>query len=170
MSQQERISWVALVINVVVSGLYFYGVFRMPGDSALLGPGMAIFIGPLILFAIVVAIVCEIVLRLVQKRGGDDPSRVEQLDERDRLISLRAGHNAYAVLVIGIAVVIGHIAATQWMSALWHASNAPTRTVLLRLAVGPLNGPLIAQLLLLALTLASWCKYGTRIVSYRRGY
>lgn len=38
------------------------------------------------------------------------------------------------------------------------------------LAVGPLNGPLIAQLLLIALTLAGWANYGTRIVCYRRGY
>ncbi len=38
------------------------------------------------------------------------------------------------------------------------------------MAIGPLNAPLLAQWLLLALTLADVCKYVTRIVSYRRGY
>jgi hypothetical protein len=43
-------------------------------------------------------------------------------------------------------------------------------TVLMRMLAGPLDPPLLAQWLLLALVLADVCKYVTRIVSYRRGY
>jgi hypothetical protein len=73
--------------------------------------------------------------------------------------------------MIGIAVVLGHIVATQWLSPVLPPDYvARAGTVLARLALGPLTGTLIAQLLLLTLTLASLCKYVTRIVCYRRGY
>ncbi len=52
----------------------------------------------------------------------------------------------------------------------WPAGPAPADTVLRRMVTGPLDAPLIAQWLLLALTLADLSKYATRIVSYRRGY
>jgi hypothetical protein len=170
MSQQERASWASLVVNAFIGILYFCVVFGMPGDSHLLGPGMAIFIVPLIIAAVIALVSSELVLRWIQRRAGDDPARREKLDERDRLINLRAGRNAYVVLVVAIGTVLTLIAMTGWSQSWgWPVSQAPD-TVALRMVRGPLTGPVIAQLLLLALTLAALCRYLTRIVSYRRGY
>jgi hypothetical protein len=170
MSQQERVSWVSLVVNAFIGYWYFARVLRMPGDTALLGPGMAVFTLNLIIVAIFAGILSELVLRLIQSRTGGDPSKRERMDERDRLINLRAGRNAYVVLVVAVATVLGLIAGTQWMQSWGMPRILEPDIVLIRMINGPLTGPLIAQLLLLALTLAGLCKYVTRIVSYRRGY
>jgi hypothetical protein len=142
----------------------------MPGETALLGPGMAVFTLNLIIVAIFAGILGELVLRLIQSRTGGDPTMREKLDERDRLINLRAGRNAYVVLVVAVASVLGLIAVTQWKQSWGVAAIPAPDTVLVRMINGPLTGPLTAQLLLLALTLAGLCKYATRIVSYRRGH
>jgi len=170
MSQHERVSWVSLIVNAFIGYWYFARVLGMPGDAALLGPGMAVFALNLIIVAIFAGILSELVLRLIQIRSGGDPRRREKLDERDRLINLRANRNAYVLLVIAVAAVLSLIALTQWMPSWGVPRSAAPETVLIRMAHGPLTGPLIAQLLLLALTLATLCKYVTRIVSYRRGY
>jgi len=170
MSQQERASWVSLVVNAFIGVWYFSVVFRAPGDSPLLGPVMGVFLMRLILAAIFAALLGELVLRWIQIRAGGDPARREQLDERDRLINLHAGRNAYVVLAVAIAAIISLIAMTAWSQSWgWPVRSAPD-TVMLRMIRGPLTGPLIVQLLLLALTLAGLCRYVTRIVSYRRGY
>jgi hypothetical protein len=171
MSQQERVSWVALVVTVLISGGYFAYVLRLPGDSPLFGLGMAVFAFVLIMAAVIAAIVSELLLRRVQRRAGGDPGRHEQLDERDRLINLRAGRNAYVVLFCSVAIVLGLIPMIQYMRLFrWPAGPELADTVLERMVTGPLDAPLIAQWLLLALTLADLCKFATRIVSYRRGY
>ena len=170
MSEHERASWVSLVVNVFIGLLYFSRVFPKPGDTALLGPGMAALSLNLIITAIFAGILSEVMLRRIQKRGGGDPSRREQVDERDRLINLRAGRNAYVLLAALTACLIGLIATTQWMPAWSVHPEFAHDTVFARMIAGPLTGPLIVQWLLLALTLAGVCKYLTRIVSYRRGY
>jgi hypothetical protein len=171
MSQQERVSWVSLIVTATVSIWYFALVFPAPGDSHLLGPGMWVFAFILIITAILVAIASEVLLRWVQKRAGGDPSRRERPDERDRLISLRAGRNAYVLLFGSVVLILGLIVMIQIMRSLtWPPGPALPNTVLMRMVTGPLDGPLIGQWLLLALTLADLCKYVTRIVSYRRGY
>lgn len=171
MSQQERISWVSLVVTACISIWYFARVLGLPGDSPLFGPGMAVFALDLIITAIFAGIASELLLRWVQKRAGGDPGRHEQLDERDRLIGLRAGRNAYVVLFGSVAIVLGLIPMIQFMRSIpWPAGPAPADTVLVRMVCGPLDAPLIAQWLLLALMLADLCKYVTRIVCYRRGY
>jgi hypothetical protein len=171
MSQQERVSWVALVVTVLISGWYFAYVLGLPGNSPLFGLGMAVFAFVLIIAAILAAIVSELLLRWVQKRAGGDPNRHERLDERDRLINLRAGQNAYVVLFASVAIVLGLIPMIQYMRSFhWPAGAVLRDTVLVRMVMGPLDAPLLAQWLLLALTLADVCKYTTRIVSYRRGY
>ena len=170
MSQQERVSWVSLIVNAFIGYWYFTRVLRMPGDASLLGPGMAAFTLNLIIVAIFAGILSELVLRRIQIRSGGDPARREKLDERDRLFNLRAGRNAYLVLVVAVATVLSLIALTQWMQS-WGVPRLPAPDIVLtRMINGPLTGPLIAQLLLFALTLAGLCKYVTRIVSYRRGY
>jgi hypothetical protein len=171
MSQQERVSWVSLIVIVFIGCCYFAAVLPRPGNTPLLGPGMAVFALNLIITAIFAGIASEVVLRWVQKRAGGDPTRRERPDERDRLINLRAGRNAYVVLAVAVGIVLAFIAGIQMLRFLpMPAGSAPHDTVMLRMLMGPLDAPLLAQWLLLALTLADVCKYVTRIVSYRRGY
>jgi hypothetical protein len=171
MSQHERVSWVSLIVTAIISIWYFALVFSAPGDTHLFGFGMAVFAFILIITAILVGIASEMLLCWVQKRAGGDPSRREQFDERDRVINLRAGRNAYVVLFGSVAIVLGLIPMIQFMHSIRMAAGPALRdTVLVRMVAGPLDPQLIAQWLLLALTLADLCKYLTRIVSYRRGY
>jgi hypothetical protein len=171
MSQQERVSWVSLIVTSVISVWYFAIVLGQPADTPLFGLGMAVFAFILIVTAILTAIASGLALRWVQKRGGGDPKRRERLDERDRLINLRAARNAYVVLAFAIGSVLALIGSVQILRALpMPAGPTLHDTVLVRMAIGPLTAPLLAQWLLLALTLADVCKYVTRIVSYRRGY
>ncbi|HEX3835831.1 MAG TPA: hypothetical protein VHW25_02630 [Steroidobacteraceae bacterium] len=171
MSQQERVSWVSLVVIAFISVWYFAYVLSLPGDSHLFGPGMAVFALNLIITAIFAGIASEVILRWVQKRAGGDPRRRERPDERDRFIALRAGRNAYVVLFASVAIVLGLIPMIQFMRSIpMRAGPALRDTVLMRMLAGPLDPPLLAQWLLLALVLADVCKYVTRIVSYRRGY
>jgi hypothetical protein len=168
MSQQERVSWVSLIVTMGISVWYFAIVLGQPGDTPLFGLGMAVFGFILIVAAIVAAIASSLAMRWVQKRAGGDPQRRERLDERDRLINLRAARNAYVVLALAIGSVLALIATIQMFPM--PAGSTLRNTVLLRMAIGPLTAPLLAQWLLLALTLADVSKYVTRIVSYRRGY
>ncbi|HEY6457926.1 MAG TPA: hypothetical protein VIY90_21835 [Steroidobacteraceae bacterium] len=171
MSQQERVSWVSLVVIVFISVWYFAYVLPLPGTSRLFGPGMAVFALNLIITAIFAGIASEVLLRWVQKRAGGDPKRRERPDERDRLIDLRAGRNAYVVLFGSVVLVLGLIPMIQFMDSMpMPEGPALPETVLARMVSGPLDPPLLAQWLLLALTVAEVCKYVTRIVSYRRGY
>lgn len=170
MSQQERVSWVSVVVNVVIGCWYFSYVLGLPGSTNLLGMGMVGFVAAITFAAILTAIVSNVVLREVQKHGGVDPARRERLDERDRLISLRAGRNGYVVLTAMTAFVVGMIGMTQWLGSWQVHFTFSHDTVLTRLIAGPLTGGLIVQWLLLAMTLAEVCKYLTQIVSYRRGY
>ncbi len=171
MSQQERVSWVSFIVTAVISVWYFAIVLGQPGDTPLFGLGMAVFVFILILAAILAAILSELALRWVQRRAGGDPKRRERLDERDRVINLRAARNAYVVLFAGVAFVVGLIPMVQFMRWIPRpAGLALGNTVLMRMLIGPLSAPLLAQWLLLALTCADLCKYLTRIVSYRRGY
>jgi hypothetical protein len=169
MSKSERASWVNLVTNALIGGWYFALVLRAPGDSQLLGPGMAPFIAILVIVAIFTAISSELLLRWIQRRAGSPAARGEQLDERDRLINLHAARNAYLVLLVAIGAVMSLIAMTGWMDS-WNVPRAAVDTVLTRMIRGPLTGPVIVQWLLLALTLAELSRHVSRIVSYRRGY
>ncbi len=72
----------------MISLWYFARVLGLPGDSPLFGAGMAVF-----------------AFILMHRR--------ERLDERDRLINLRAGRNAYVVLFGSIALVLGLIPMIQ---------------------------------------------------------
>ncbi len=51
MSEQERVSWVALLVTAVISLWYFARVLGLPGDSPLFGAGMAVFAFILIIAA-----------------------------------------------------------------------------------------------------------------------
>jgi hypothetical protein len=170
MSKQERVSWVSLVVTVFLATWYFGRVFALPGDADLHSRAMIRLVSGLIIYAILLGIAGEVVLNWVsRKSGGADADRVA-LDERDALINLKAGRNAYIALFIGICTVLWQIAATESQA---YGYTRPTQLVASvgeRILVGPLTPLLIAQGLLLVLTVAGISVYLTRIVYYRRGF
>jgi hypothetical protein len=168
MSDQERISWVALIVNVLIGGWYFGRILPLPAHVDLFGPHTAKLAIGLIVIAVILSILCEIMLRIVQKGtgGGGDASTS---DERDVLISLRSTRNAHGVLGAAIVVVLVQIALLEWTRR-FHGRRAEPDTVLELLATGPLQAMHVAQLLLAALTLAAIALNASRVFYYRRGY
>jgi hypothetical protein len=170
MSNQERISWVALVINVVIGYWYFSRILALPADADLFGPLTAAFAAKLVMLAVLVGIASEILLHIVQKStGGGGDAAAE--DERDALISLKATRNAHGVLGFAVVVVLVQIALLEWgsRSRYWSWRYEP-ETVLGLLGTGPLQSMHVAQLLLAALGLAAIALNASRVFYYRRGY
>lgn len=168
MSHEERVSWVALLVNLVVGGWYFSHVFALPADADMLGPGTFGFVVSLVVIAIILSIACEIALRIVQRASGEQDGAAPR-DERDALISLKATRNAHGVLGIAVVSVLVQITLIEW-AARHRSSRGTPETVLELLGTGPLQAMHVAQLLLLALTLAAITLNASRVFYYRRGY
>ena len=168
MSRQEQVSWVSLVITIAVAVWYFSIVLQAPPETDLHGPAMAHLVGRIVTMAIVLGIAGELLLRHFSKSAQGNTEK----DERDELINLRASRNGYLTLSIGVAAVLCQIALTESMQRLPAEPLAPSgsSSLLGQLLLGPLSALLVAQLLLLALTLAGLCVYISRIAYYRRGY
>jgi hypothetical protein len=168
MSNEERISWVALLVNLIVASWYFSRILQLPADADLFSPLVFAFTVKLVILAILVSIGCEILLRIVQKStgGGGDAA---QRDERDALIGLKATRNAHGVLGLAVVVVLVQIALVEWARR-YRGGQRDPQTILELLGSGPLQGMHIAQLLLAALTVAAVTLNASRIFYYRRGY
>jgi hypothetical protein len=168
MSQQERVSWIALIVNAVIGYWYFERVFSLPAGADLFGPGMAAFAVQLIVLSIVITVACEVALRIVQK-GADGAPDKNRIDERDTLIHLRSGRNAYGVLTICVIIVLLRVAVVEWLQRSGRPGPDP-HTMLELLLAGPLAPMHVAQWLLMALALGATSAYASRIFYYRRGY
>jgi hypothetical protein len=170
MSEQERISWVALIVNVVIGAWYFGRVLAAPAEADLFGPQIAKLAIGLVITAVLVGIACEVLLRIVQQRTGGGSDAAVQ-DERDALIDLKATRNAHGVLGVAVVVVLVQIALLEWgaRSRYWSWRYEP-ETVLGLLGTGPLQSMHVAQLLLAALGLAAITLNASRVFYYRRGY
>ena len=169
MSKQERVSWVSLVVNVLIGYWYFSAVLRLPPGADLFGPRMAAFAVQLIILSIVISIACEVALQVAQKHTGGSDADKSSVDERDRLINLTASRNAYVVLSVAIIVLLVRVALVEWVQRSGRHQADP-RSMLEMLSIGALAPMHIAQLLLLALTLAGITMYASRVFHYRRGY
>jgi hypothetical protein len=168
MSQQERVSWVSLVVNVLIGYWYFETVLSLPPGADLFGPRMAGFAIQLVILSIIISVACEIALRMLQKQSGGDDAE-GRVDERDRLINLKASRNGHGVLSLAIIIVVSQIAVLEWVRRLGRHRFDP-QSMLDVLVTGPLAPMHIVQLLLLALTLGAITVYASRIFYYRRGY
>lgn len=168
MSNEERISWVALLVNLIVGSWYFSRILQLPANADLFGPRILAFTVKLVMFAVLASIACEILLRIVQKSTGGGSDAAAR-DERDTLISLKATRNAHGVLGFAVVVVLVQVALTEWGRRYW-AGRGEAETILELMGRGPLQAMHVAQLLLLALTLSAITLNVSRIVYYRRGY
>ena len=174
MSQQERVSWLSLLTTLLIGYWYFQAVFALPADADLHGPAMARLVTKLIIMAIAIGIAGELLLRMVQHRAHAADADATPADERDALINLKATRNAHVALGLGVILVLSQIAMLEMAPRLAGRPVAGSThvpdTLLQRLLAGPLSALHVAQLLLLALTLASITLYGSRVLYYRRGY
>jgi hypothetical protein len=168
MSRQEQVSWVSLVITIAVAVWYFSIVLQAPAEIDLHGRAMAQLVGKIVTMAIVLGIASELAFKYFSKSAKGSTEK----DERDELIDLRATRNGHVTLTIGVAVVLCQIALIETVRRLPARPLEPLANldVLSALLRGPLSALLVAQLLLMALTLAALCVYISRIVYYRRGY
>jgi hypothetical protein len=170
MSNEERVSWVALIVNIVVGGLYFGRIFAMPADANLFGPRTAAFAAGLVTLAVVVAIATQVALQIVQKlaQGG---SNLAARDERDDLIELKATRNGFYMLGFALICALAQVAITEWTPLSWRAG--PWRaeqvdTVLELILTGPMQTMQLANLVLLAMTLGAITVNASRVCYYRR--
>jgi len=174
MSQQERVSWLSLLTTLVIGYWYFQAVFALPADADLHGPAMARLVTKLIVMAIAIGIAGELLLRMVQYRSQAAGPDATSADERDALIHLKATRNAHVVLGLGVILVLCQVVMlemTPRLAGRLAAGSAQVPdTLLQRLLTGPLSALHVAQLLLLALTLASITLNGSRVLYNRRGY
>ena len=168
MSERERISWVALIVNTLIAIWYFQRILALPPDADLFGPRTARFAISLVILAVVVTILCEILLRIVQRStggGGDAAAH----DERDALIDLKSVRNAHGVLGFALVATLVQVGLTEWVQRRGRSFQAPDN-VLELLATGPLSAMHVVQLLLGALALAAFTQNASRVFYYRRGY
>jgi hypothetical protein len=138
MSFREKSAWITFVM-LLGFGIYFAEVwdhFLHPTD-----PHTSHL--PLFILLVVAVVIIEIVTHTIM--GIRSPLEAKApLDERERLIALRATRPAFFVLLVGAFLSIGtmHLGANTWM---------------------------LAHCVLLAIWIAELTRFGTQIYYYRRG-
>jgi hypothetical protein len=139
MSFREKSAWITLVAIVLVSLLF---VLRLPPPWSL-APPPSMFNVHVLLLSVTAFVVIEIVAHVVVTLGAPRDAKAP-LDERDRLIALKArsfSYYAFAFLGLGSAFLI-HVGANQ---------------------VG------LAYCILVSFVISQAVNCGARIVYYRRG-
>jgi hypothetical protein len=163
MSEQERLSWSVLVINLVIGFWYFSEIFASGTDFLLQMQTMVQFFIRLAILAIVLAILSEIVMYALNGKGTD---RVES-DERDRLIMLKSQRNGHFVLVTALIVLMVGLVVATGLTLRTEAQAPPLASTFLSRTGEAI---FMANLLLLALILTEVAVQGSRVFYYRRGY
>ncbi len=102
-SFEEKSIWISLLTISLIFGYYFVRIFKMASQDNINVAQSIVLLISVIVMVIIVEVVFHIIIAL--------KDRPEALDERDRLIELKATRNAYFVLVFGIFLPIVGIAA-----------------------------------------------------------
>lgn len=161
MSKQERTSWALLILNLIVGLWYFSAVFTM-GPGLIMGPQLGSLIARIVIVAIVIGIAGQIVMNCLVTKQRD----AVDLDERDRLIGLKAFRNGY--LALGIAVVILMVGLFV-LTRLAHPATGELAIDTNEFAF-KLDTTFIANLLLCALVMTEVVVQTSKVFYYRRGY
>ena len=103
-SFQEKSIWISLTTISLIFGYYFVRIFKMASQDEINIAQSIVLLISVIVMVIIVEVVFHIIIAL--------RNRPQALDERDRLIELKATRNAYFVLVLGIFLPIACIAAS----------------------------------------------------------
>lgn len=163
MSKQEKSSWVLLAVNVIVGIWYFSAIFALGADVPLHAPQMGQLIARITIVAIAVAILGEIVMHAIVGKAHD----AVELDERDRIIGLKACRNGYFVLVSAVIVLMVALVAAIGFT---HRVPSSPPGIILSFLKEAGEAIFMANLLLCALVLTEIAIQSSRIFYYRRGY
>ena len=109
MAFRERSAWIMSGILILVGGYYL---------KLVIGDGMAPIAAfvPFVLFTIALSIVAQIGLAIASPREAVSP-----LDERERLVVVKAAHFASYALATGVVVALGQFLMSQDGMKLFHA-------------------------------------------------
>lgn len=140
MAFREKIAWLSLVAMIVAYGAYFGLVSSLALHGTRSTPVQLGLLGGVLTLQALVVIAASIALAIWSGRESHAPA-----DERDRSIARRGAAAAYFVLMIGVILVA---CAMPFSNQGWAIINAG----------------------LLALVTAEVVRYGTIVVSYRRGW
>jgi hypothetical protein len=138
---REKSAWIALLAMAACYGAYFFAVARWPQGTG--APASVRFLGFFAVATIAQAatmVVAHIAIAVTSLADAKAPP-----DERDRAIAGRSRGAAYYVLMTGM-VLVGCV--MPFSSGGWRIINAA----------------------LLALVAAEMVRYGTIVLSYRRGW
>ena len=102
-SFEEKSIWISLLTISLIFGYYFVRIVQMVSQDDINVAQSIVLIISVIVMVIIVEVVFHIIIAL--------KDRPEALDERDRMIELKATRNAYFVLVFGIFLPMAGIAA-----------------------------------------------------------
>ena len=147
MSFSEKSAWGLLIGLLIVSAFYFPKAFTVAGIGS--SPASAVALVALIGVGTVVLVVIEVAYHTVVALGSPRNARV---DERDRLIDLKAERNGSLVLGLSLFYLIGWVL----VRSIWPVDDAP----------GALA---VVVFIMLAITLAEIAKLASQIWFYRRG-
>ncbi len=111
MSYQERRNIVSIISSILISAFYYMYVFQMYQEEGFDSTNIFSFWASVILIFVLVQIVVKIVMHIVfhiintvVTREEEDPSF---LDERDKLIELKAIKNSFIVFGTGFFLSMG---------------------------------------------------------------
>ncbi len=102
-SFEEKSIWISLLTISLIFGYYFVRIVQMVSQDDINVTQSIVLLISVIVMVIIVEVVFHIIIAL--------KDRPEALDERDRMIELKATRNAYFVLVFGIFLPMAGIAA-----------------------------------------------------------
>ncbi len=146
-SFREKTAWACFLITLLVWVPYFAHVLQLFRHNELTaGRVLGMFIG---------AVVVQVAIQIVAAVAIAIHSKEEPKDERDLAIEARAAKNAYFVLC-SLVFMAGWI--------VWSVAAVGEEAA--GLAITPL---LISQLVLFCFILGETVRFGTQVVSYRRG-
>lgn len=139
MSFHEKSAWVMGAVMVLGAAFYFNTVIGMSAEMGEIAPPLLPMVIVYIIAIVILSILGHILVAITKPSEADDT-----MDERDRIISARAGAFSGVLLAIGVISALGNY-------LIFYDGN-----MLFHIAFG-------------ALMLAQFGEYAARITLYRRG-
>jgi hypothetical protein len=138
MSFREKSAWITFVL-LLAFGIYFGGIIRHALHPAAPHGNFLLLFVALVVAIVVLEIITHVAIAIRSPREAQTP-----IDERERLIELRATRPAFFVLLVGAFLSVGtiHMGVSTWI---------------------------LAHCVLFAIWMAELTRYGAQLYHYRRG-
>ncbi len=116
MSYQEKRSILNMISTLLISGIYFWYIFRGDPIAGMTSDELLYFWGKSILILIPVTIVAKIIIAIVFAVGNTVATRekIPSTDERDKLIELKSLRNSR--YMFGLGFILAMVALSMNMS------------------------------------------------------